>query len=125
MIAALRHGATLPDAVDAGLARAAGHPGGAKVTSALRAAIARAASAERMTPEAVERFGGGWVGEEALAIAAYCTLTATSFIDGVLAAVNHGGDSDSIGAITATSSVPPSEPAPSRPTWSATSKAPT
>lgn len=31
--------------------------------------------------------------EEALAVAAHCALTATSFRSGVLRAVNHGGDS--------------------------------
>ena len=44
--------------------------------------------------------GGGWTGEKALAIALFCAL---SFPDdlraGVLAAVNHGGDSDTTGAI--------------------------
>ena len=52
------------------------------------------------TPEKVESLGGGWVAEEALAIAVYCALTANSFDNGVLAAVNHSGDSDSTGSIT-------------------------
>lgn len=53
------------------------------------------------TPERVARLGEGWVAEEALAIALYCALTAgDSFERGVLAAVNHSGDSDSTGAIT-------------------------
>lgn len=52
------------------------------------------------TPEKLERLGGGWVAEEALAISIYCTLVARSFEDGVLLAVNHSGDSDSTGAIT-------------------------
>ncbi len=38
--------------------------------------------------------------EEALAVAVYCALTAEdAFARGVLLAVNHGGDSDSTGAI--------------------------
>jgi ADP-ribosylglycohydrolase len=58
----------------------------------------------------VEGLGGGWVGEEALAIAVRC---ARAFDTGVAAgdatgagvsqalwwAVNHGGDSDSTGSI--------------------------
>jgi len=52
------------------------------------------------TPERVEALGGGWVAEEALAIALYCALTARDFRDGVLQAVNHSGDSDSTGAMT-------------------------
>uniref|UniRef100_A0A6S6M922 ADP-ribosylglycohydrolase n=1 Tax=Citrifermentans bremense TaxID=60035 RepID=A0A6S6M922_9BACT len=52
-------------------------------------------------PETVEKLGGGWVGEEALAISIYCSLVAKEdFARGVLLAVNHSGDSDSTGAIT-------------------------
>jgi ADP-ribosylglycohydrolase len=43
--------------------------------------------------------GEGWVAEEAIAVATYCALTAADFRSGVLLAVNHGGDSDSTGAI--------------------------
>jgi ADP-ribosylglycohydrolase len=49
--------------------------------------------------EDVVALGEGWVAEEALAIALYCALTADHFRDGVVLAVNHGGDSDSTGAI--------------------------
>jgi len=53
------------------------------------------------TPEAVERIGEGWVAEEALAIAIYCCLGyPDDFEKAVLLAVNHGGDSDSTGAVT-------------------------
>ena len=45
------------------------------------------------------RLGQGWTGEEALAIAIYCTLTAPDFRTGAINAVNHDGDSDSTGAI--------------------------
>jgi ADP-ribosylglycohydrolase len=49
----------------------------------------------------VESLGGGWVGEEALAIALYCALVAgDDFVKGVRLAVNHSGDSDSTGSIT-------------------------
>nr|WP_168705124.1 ADP-ribosylglycohydrolase family protein [Gordonia paraffinivorans] len=50
--------------------------------------------------EAISRIGGGWVGEEALAISIYCALVADDFEHGVVLAVNHGGDSDSTGSIT-------------------------
>jgi ADP-ribosylglycohydrolase len=49
--------------------------------------------------EALERLGGGWVAEQALAIALYCALSAEDFKSGVLLAVNHSGDSDSTGSI--------------------------
>lgn len=53
------------------------------------------------SPEAIETLGGAWVGEETLAIALYCGLHfQNDFRGGVLAAVNHGGDSDSTGAVT-------------------------
>jgi ADP-ribosylglycohydrolase len=52
------------------------------------------------SPEQVERLGRGFVGEEALAISLYCALVANDFAGGVRLAVNHGGDSDSTGAIT-------------------------
>ena len=45
--------------------------------------------------------GEGWVGDEALAIALYCCLRHfDSFEDALIASVNHGGDSDSTGAVT-------------------------
>ncbi len=49
--------------------------------------------------ECLRELGQGWVAEEALAIAAFCALRATSFEDGVRMAVNIDGDSDSTGAI--------------------------
>lgn len=50
-------------------------------------------------PETVERLGGGWVAEEALAIALYTARVATGFEHGLRIAVTHSGDSDSTGAI--------------------------
>lgn len=53
------------------------------------------------SPESIELLGGGWVGEEALAISLYCALVAgDDFGKGVQLAVNHSGDSDSTGSIT-------------------------
>ena len=52
-------------------------------------------------PEAVETLGGGWIAEEALAIAVYCSLVyENDFERALLLALNHSGDSDSTGAIT-------------------------
>ena len=51
--------------------------------------------------ENISLLGEGWTGEEALAIALYCSLKHfDSFEDAMIAAVNHGGDSDSTGAVT-------------------------
>ncbi len=49
----------------------------------------------------IRALGEGWVAEETLAIAIYCSLKyADDFSKGVIAAVNHSGDSDSTGAVT-------------------------
>ena len=51
--------------------------------------------------ENIGHLGEGWTGEEALAIALYCALKHfNSFEEAMIAAVNHGGDSDSTGAVT-------------------------
>ena len=51
--------------------------------------------------ENIHRLGEGWVAEETLAIAIYCALRhADDFSAGIIAAVNHRGDSDSTGAVT-------------------------
>lgn len=48
----------------------------------------------------IKFLGEGWTGDEALAIAIYCSLRHfSSFEKAVVAAVNHDGDSDSTGAI--------------------------
>ncbi len=71
--------------------------------SCLAAMIARAVRScleEKPCPETIERIGGGWVGDEALAISLYCAIAAKGdFGRGVRLAVNHSGDSDSTGAI--------------------------
>ena len=53
------------------------------------------------TGENIETLGGGWVGEEALAISLFCALQFQDDLrGGVVAAINHSGDCDSTGAIT-------------------------
>ena len=49
----------------------------------------------------IKRLGEGWVAEETLAISLYCALRhQDDFSAGIIAAVNHSGDSDSTGAVT-------------------------
>ena len=49
---------------------------------------------------AIHSIGGGWVGDEALAIALYCAYKyQDGFSSALIASVNHSGDSDSTGAI--------------------------
>ncbi len=72
--------------------------------SSLAAMVSQAIRQSRkgkQSPEAIERLGGGWVGDEALTISLYCAFAAEGdFARGVRLAVNHSGDSDSTGAIT-------------------------
>ena len=50
--------------------------------------------------DAIRQLGEGWVAEETLAIAVYCALKySNDFEKGIIAAVNHDGDSDSTGAV--------------------------
>lgn len=69
---------------------------GPETTRALAAALTAARDARA---ETVESLGGGWIAEEALAIALYACLCARDFQHGIQIAVTHGGDSDSTGAI--------------------------
>ena len=49
----------------------------------------------------IHHIGEGWVAEETLGIAIYCSLKyQNDFSAGVTASVNHRGDSDSTGAVT-------------------------
>ena len=51
--------------------------------------------------DAISQLGEGWVAEETLAIAVYCALKySDDFEKGIIASVNHSGDSDSTGAVT-------------------------
>ena len=51
--------------------------------------------------DAIHILGKGWVAEETLAIAVYCALKYPDDIErALIASVNHGGDSDSTGAVT-------------------------
>mgnify|MGYP002623126088 FL=1 len=65
----------------------------------MRRAVALA-EAGNPSVQDVERLGGGWVAEDALAIAVYCALVGHDFREAVLLAVNHSGDSDSTASIT-------------------------
>ncbi|MGB3440189.1 MAG: ADP-ribosylglycohydrolase family protein [Actinophytocola sp.] len=92
----LLHDAPLPDAIAATRAELLTWDGHDEQVAALDAAVAHG----RPTPESIaDQLGGGWTGEEALAIAVAAALAAADMRDGLLLAVNHSGDSDSTGAI--------------------------
>ena len=98
LIHQLADGADLPAALATSRERLRQETGHEETLTAVEAAIALARTTDG-TPEEVEQLGGGWVGEEALAIGVYCALKAQDFAHGVLMAVNHSGDSDSTGSI--------------------------
>lgn len=59
------------------------------------------ANADMPDCEAIQQIGEGWVAEETLAIAVYCCAKHfDDFEKAMIASVNHGGDSDSTGAVT-------------------------
>lgn len=94
----LTHGATLDSALDTAADELRAWPGHAETVMVLDNARRLAARA-RPTPGGPRSLGGGWTGEEALAIAVCAALSATDLRDGLLLAVNHSGDSDSTGAL--------------------------
>jgi hypothetical protein len=56
---------------------------------------------ENPIEDSISEIGEGWVGEEALGIALYCSLKFPhDWQAAALAAINHSGDSDSTGSIT-------------------------
>jgi ADP-ribosylglycohydrolase len=97
IVAALIEGGDLPNAVASARDAVVPHKAHREVLAALDGAHDLA----RSDPDAaLDRLGTGWVAEEALAIALFCALSAKDFSSGVLRAVNHGGESNSTGAIT-------------------------
>jgi ADP-ribosylglycohydrolase len=76
------------------------YPGHQECAAAVERAIARAVNGRgEASPEEVELLGEGRLAEEALAIAIFCVLAASDLESALRLAVNHGGDSDSTGAI--------------------------
>jgi len=61
----------------------------------------RLAESDVEDQNAIRQLGMGWVADEAVAIAIYCSLKyKDNFEDAIVAAANHDGDSDSTAAIT-------------------------
>lgn len=96
----LREGASLPEAIAQSLPILRQWKGHLELLEAVEAAVALA---QRGAPtfQKVEELGGGWIGEEALAIALYCALVyPDDFESAIVLAINHSGDTDNTGAIT-------------------------
>lgn len=98
MVAELMEGAELPAAIATARSELANWGGHEETLAALDAGVGLAKEG-RPRPEDLETLGGGWVGEEALAIAVCAALAATDLPDGLRLAANHSGDTDSTAAI--------------------------
>lgn len=98
VIGALASGIALQEAIAAACTLLTRRESHVETLQAVERAV-HAAKTGKPHRDAVEQLGGGWIAEEALSIGLYCALVATSYEDGVLLAVNHGGDSDSTGSI--------------------------
>jgi ADP-ribosylglycohydrolase len=98
IIAELINGKSMEESADQALAILKSYPQHEETLEALLKAIELAKSEEN--PEnAISKLGEGWVAEEALAIALYCSLKEADFRKALIMSVNHDGDSDSTGAI--------------------------
>ncbi len=100
LIAYLLEGRPLEEAIAGAVAMLRCWPGHEETLQCIEMALELVSGAADPV-DAIPRLGGGWVGEEALAIALYCAIVERDdWESAVLAAVNHSGDSDSTGCIT-------------------------
>lgn len=99
LIELLQHGTPLRKAIAASSERLRQEPSHEECLVAVERALSLAGDSTP-TAEAIEELGQGWIAEEALSIALFCSLVSWTFENAVLLAVNHGGDSDSTGSLT-------------------------
>lgn len=100
IVRCLVEGSSLPDAVTRSREILVTYEHHQETLAAVDAAVEAARSAP--SAEAVEKLGGGWIAEEALAIGLYSALVYAEparFREALRLAVNHSGDSDSTGSI--------------------------
>ena len=98
IISELVRGATLPGAITDSMELARTDPRSEETVNAMSTAMALA-DTEPNADAAIQTLGDGWIAEEALAIALYACLRASTLEQAVIEAANHGGDSDSTAAI--------------------------
>ncbi|HOO34367.1 MAG TPA: ADP-ribosylglycohydrolase family protein [Thermotogota bacterium] len=100
MIALLLSGEDLETAVERSMSKLNQYPDHEECFEAVSLAV-RLAASNKSDVDAINELGEGWIAEEALAIAVFCSLRhKNDFKKALIAAVNHDGDSDSTGAIT-------------------------
>jgi len=100
LIAFIQQGHSLRQSIDSALTELSHYNHHENTEKAILQAI-HSVEQDAPTIENLEKLGGGWVGEEALAISLFCALHyPTDFKRAILLAVNHSGDTDSTGSIT-------------------------
>lgn len=100
LVGAILRGETLTESVDATVRLLRQQDGHEETVRAIEHAIVAARGSA--SAGAVESLGGGWIAEEALAMATYSALAhpePDEMLDALALAVTHSGDSDSTGAI--------------------------
>ena len=100
LIAAIVNGETLLEALATTIEFVSAQEDHVETTQALTKAMTAALS--EPSAETMESLGGGWIAEEALAMAVYAALSypePDQVLDALSLAVTHSGDSDSTGAI--------------------------
>lgn len=101
LIAFINRGHTMNQAIDHTMPILISYPKHEETLSAIKNALKLQATSE-LTPETLEKIGTGRTGEEALAMAIFCAYSFrdANFEKGLWLAVNHSGDTDTVGAIT-------------------------
>jgi ADP-ribosylglycohydrolase len=101
LIAFIIQGRSIHDAIAESIKLLKGYDKHDECLGKIEQALHLAGQQQLEPPTAIAALGGGWVGEEALAIALYCVLTnPDNCRQALIMAVNHDGDSDSTGSIT-------------------------
>lgn len=100
MIAHIIEGKRLEEAIERSIKTLITYDGHEETLAFVQRALTLSAGGDPIE-DSIPAIGEGWVGEEALAIALYCSLKyPRDWTSGTLAAINHSGDSDSTGSIT-------------------------
>ena len=99
IIAELLLGKTIPEAINEAVTILKSRPDHTNTLAKINQAIELAA--QPLLPyEAIEEIGLGYLGTDCLAIAIYCALkTPNDFHQTLINAVNHSGDSDTVGSV--------------------------
>lgn len=104
LIALLVQGQALPEAISHALPMLEHHAGHEECRAQIESALDLYAAGMEPTSARLEQMGGKWPGvlaEEALGMSLFCALSHQgAYRAGVLAAVNHSGDSDCVGSLT-------------------------